>query len=85
MKKVAIFALASAMALGLTACTPGNNVGGSTAVGAIAGGMLGSAFFHGSGQWAGILGGAVSGVVSLVTRLVKRWTVVIVPICKARL
>jgi surface antigen len=61
MKKIAICVLASAITFGIAGCQPGNNVPGSTAVGAIAGGMLGSALFHGSGQWAGILGGAVLG------------------------
>ena len=61
MKKHGIGICVVLVASQLSACQPGDNVGGSTAVGAIAGGMLGSAFFHGSGQWAGILGGAVLG------------------------
>lgn len=61
MKKIAILAVASSMVFGLTACTPGNNVPGSTAAGAVAGGVLGSVLFHGSGRWAGIVGGALLG------------------------
>ena len=61
MKKLMIFATAATMAIGLSACTPGQNVPGSTAAGAIAGGLAGGLLFHGSGQWAGIVGGALLG------------------------
>lgn len=61
MKKLMILTFITASSLSLVACEPGQNTGGSTAVGAIAGGMLGSALFHGNGQWAGILGTAVVG------------------------
>lgn len=43
----------------LSGCTPGNNVPGSTAAGAIAGGLIGTAIFH--NQVAGAIGGALVG------------------------
>lgn len=43
----------------MTGCTPGNNVPGSTAAGAVAGGLLGSAISGGSAY--GIIGGALLG------------------------
>ena len=61
MKKLAICAFISAISFGLVGCEPGHNIPGSTAVGAVAGGMLGTALFHGHGQWAGIVGGALLG------------------------
>ncbi|EKD77011.1 MAG: hypothetical protein ACD_42C00503G0005, partial [uncultured bacterium] len=35
------------MAFDMTGCTPGNNTTGSTAVGALAGGLIGNELFHG--------------------------------------
>ena len=49
------------LAVALTGCTPGHNVPGATFAGAAAGGLLGAAFFHGSGAWIGVLGGALIG------------------------
>ncbi len=46
---------------GLSGCAPGQNTAGSTAVGAALGGVLGAALFPGSGQWLGIVGGALVG------------------------
>lgn len=61
MKKFTLLTLISSMSLSLAACTPGQNVPGSTAAGAIAGGLAGGLLFHGRGQWAGIVGGALLG------------------------
>ena len=61
MKKLMTIAAVSALALSLTACEPGYNVPGATAVGVAAGGLAGGLLFHGSGQWAGIVGGAILG------------------------
>lgn len=47
------------VAFDMAGCTPGNNVPGSTAAGAIAGGLLGTAIFH--NQVAGAIGGALVG------------------------
>jgi surface antigen len=53
--------LAAGMALTLSSCAPGNNVGGATAVGAGTGALLGAAAFHGQDAWLGVLGGAIIG------------------------
>ena len=67
MKKLATLctsvALVAGLTLGMTACTPGNNVPGATAAGAVAGGLLGAAVVPGSGQVLGIVGGALVGAV----------------------
>jgi len=53
--------IAVGMAVNLSGCTPGNNVGGATAAGAASGALLGAAAFHGDGAWLGVLGGALVG------------------------
>lgn len=61
MKKIVTIGATAVLAIGLTGCTPGNNIPGATIVGTAAGGLLGAAFFHGSGAWIGILGSALVG------------------------
>jgi len=62
MKKILILASVFTMAsAGLVGCTPGNNVPGATFAGATAGGLVGSALFHGSGSFAGVVAGALIG------------------------
>ncbi len=61
MKKMMTMGAVAVLATGLVGCTPGNNVPGSTIAGTAAGGLLGAAFFHGSGAWIGILGSALVG------------------------
>ena len=61
MKKMATMGAIGVLAVGLTGCTPGNNIPGSTIAGTAAGGLLGAALFHGSGAWIGVLGGALVG------------------------
>jgi surface antigen len=61
MKKVITLTAAAitSAALMITGCTPGNNVPGATAAGAVAGGLAGGLLFGGSA--AGIIGGALVG------------------------
>lgn len=59
MKKWLLVGALTVMAFDMAGCTPGNNVPGSTAAGAIAGGLLGTAIFH--NQVAGAIGGALIG------------------------
>jgi surface antigen len=61
MKKVITWAVVTVTAAGLaiSGCTPGNNVPGATAAGAVAGGLAGGLLFKGSA--AGIIGGALLG------------------------
>lgn len=65
MNKVITFSAGAVIALGLstslTGCAPGQNTLGSTAVGAGLGGILGAVLFPGSGQWLGVIGGALVG------------------------
>ncbi len=63
MNKLTTISIATVFVWGAlsSACTPGHNVAGSTFAGAAAGGLLGAAFFHGSGAPIGILGGALVG------------------------
>ncbi len=64
MNRLACLSLAATLAVGtvsMTACTPGNNIPGATATGAVAGGLLGAALFHGSGAWVGVATGALLG------------------------
>lgn len=61
MKRIMTVGAAVVLAVGLSGCTPGHNVGGATFAGAAAGGLLGAAFFHGPGSWIGVLGGALIG------------------------
>ena len=63
MKKITTIGATVILAVGLTGCTPGNNIPGATIAGTAAGGLLGAALFHGSGAWIGILGGGLVGVV----------------------
>lgn len=42
-------------------CTPGHNVPGATASGAIAGGLVGNELFHGKGHVPGIIGSSLVG------------------------
>lgn len=53
--------LALSFTLGLTGCYPGNNQQTGTVVGAVAGGLLGSAVGAGTGQVVAIGAGAVAG------------------------
>lgn len=59
MKKYVLAGIIAVLAFEMTGCTPGNNVPGSTLVGAGAGGLLGTAIFH--NQVAGAIGGALIG------------------------
>ena len=61
MKKWVTFATVATATAGLllTGCTPGQNVPGATAAGAVAGGLAGGLLFKGS--TAGIVGGALLG------------------------
>lgn len=61
MKKILTLMAVSVTSAGLvlSACTPGNNVPGATAAGAVAGGLAGGLLFKGSA--AGIIGGALLG------------------------
>jgi surface antigen len=59
MKKWLLAGMITVMAFEMGGCTPGNNTMGSTAAGAIAGGLLGTAIFH--NQVAGAIGGALVG------------------------
>jgi surface antigen len=61
MKKLITTLLISIASVGLVACTPGNNVPGATFAGATAGGLIGSAFFHGDSKVAGVIAGALIG------------------------
>lgn len=45
----------------MTACSPGHNTTGATLVGAGAGGLIASQFFHGNGAAAGIIAGTIIG------------------------
>lgn len=61
MKKIIILMTVAVTSAGLvvSGCTPGNNVPGATAAGAVAGGLAGGLLFQGSA--AGIIGGALLG------------------------
>ena len=62
MKKIAMFTLVLSLflsVLGLSGCTPGNNVPGATVAGAAAGGLIGGALFD--GQPGGVIAGALLG------------------------
>lgn len=59
MRKCIIAGIIALLAVDMTGCTPGNNVPGSTLVGATAGGLIGSAIFHNT--VAGAIGGALIG------------------------
>lgn len=61
MKKITTIGATLILATSLSGCTPGHNVPGATFAGATAGGLLGAAFFHGTGAWIGVLGGALIG------------------------
>ena len=61
MNKIVTIGATAVLATGLVGCTPGNNIPGATIAGTAAGGLLGAAFFHGSGAWIGILGSALVG------------------------
>ena len=61
MKKIATIGVTAMLAVGLTGCTPGNNIPVATLAGTAAGGLLGTVFFHGEGAWIGVLGSALLG------------------------
>lgn len=61
MNKIVTIGAMTVLAGGLVGCSPGNNVPGATITGGAVGGLLGAAFFHGSGAWIGILGSALVG------------------------
>lgn len=48
-------------AVDMSGCTPGNNVPGATAAGALAGGLVGNQLFHGRNAFAGVMAGALIG------------------------
>lgn len=60
-KMIALFATILLGSLVLTGCQPGQNTPGATMVGAAAGGLVASQFFHGEGAAAGIIAGAMIG------------------------
>lgn len=61
MKKWLLAGVLTVMTIDMTGCTPGNNVPGSTAAGALAGGLVGNQLFHGKNAFAGVLAGALIG------------------------
>lgn len=62
MRKWLVAGLITVMAFDMAGCTPGNNVPGSTAAGALAGGLIGNQIFHGEkNSFAGVLAGALIG------------------------
>lgn len=61
MRKIVLATMMTVMAFEMTGCTPGNNVPGSTAAGALAGGLIGNELFHGKNAFAGVLAGALVG------------------------
>lgn len=62
MKKLILASVMTMMVLELAGCTPGNNVPGATAAGALAGGLIGNQIFHGEkNAFAGVLAGALIG------------------------
>lgn len=58
MNKFIIMSVASVMACTLTACSPGHNTAGATAVGGVAGGLIASQI---GGGFAGVLAGSLIG------------------------
>lgn len=62
MKKIILSAaLASVLSASLVGCSPGNNTGGATVVGAATGGLLSAALFHGNGSGAAVIAGTLIG------------------------
>lgn len=61
MKKWLLAGMITVMTFEMVGCTPGNNVPGSTAAGALAGGLIGNELFHGKNAFAGVLAGALVG------------------------
>lgn len=61
MRKLLITGFILLSGLNIVGCTPGNNVPGSTLVGATAGGLIASQLFHGDGAFAGVVAGALIG------------------------
>ena len=62
MKKWLLVGMLSVLAVEMTGCTPGNNTTGSTAAGALAGGLIGNQIFRGEkNSFAGVLAGALIG------------------------
>ena len=62
MKKIVLVAVMGVMLFELSGCTPGNNVPGATAAGALAGGLVGNQIFGGEKNgFAGVLAGALIG------------------------
>lgn len=61
MRKLLLASVMTVMLFEMTGCTPGNNVPGSTAAGALAGGLIGNELFHGKNAFAGVLAGALVG------------------------
>jgi len=61
MRKWLLAGMITVMAFEMVGCTPGNNVPGSTAAGALAGGLIGNELFHGKNAFAGVLAGALVG------------------------
>lgn len=60
-KKIALTGLLFISAINLSACTPGNNAQGSTAVGAVTGGLIANQLFSGQNAFAGVIAGALIG------------------------
>lgn len=61
MRKLLLIGTLSTMVFTMSACTPGNNVPGATATGALAGGLIGNQLFQGKNAFAGVLAGALIG------------------------
>lgn len=61
MKKWVLAGMLAVMAVDMAGCTPGNNVPGATAAGALAGGLIGNQIFSGKNAFAGVLAGALVG------------------------
>lgn len=60
-KKLMMVMIAGILGIGLAGCQEPAPIGIGTAGGAVAGGLVGSAFGSGSGQTAAIIGGALLG------------------------
>lgn len=61
MRKWVVAGMVTIAAFNMVGCTPGNNVPGATATGAVAGGLIGNELFHGRNAFAGVIAGALVG------------------------
>ncbi len=61
MRKWVLAGMLAVAAVDMSGCTPGDNVPGATAAGALAGGLIGNQIFSGRNAFAGVLAGALIG------------------------